>query len=178
MIILIVFVVVICFYFQYKVNQKSTSSKSDRIYVPITYKNRHRIEYIINILKINNFNVSIMFPPVHYNATLTLSDYNYNCKLEFNEIKKADTILGVMTDLKEARPSDLDEYPEIGYAIGAGKRIIVVFDEKNIEKYMLLNCCASNRFFCNPKIEYVSSIEDAMKLMNGHKIKLLFDEHR
>jgi nucleoside 2-deoxyribosyltransferase len=162
-------------HYNYVYRKRGNMSKS--IYVAGAWIHREKLNIKMNKLKDLGFLITSNWPS--FEDKLTNPDDYAECSIfDIDGVVTADTVLAIMTDPKYPYRGT---YTEIGCAIGSGRRIIVVCDgvcshKKNNEcendKYNLSfsHYCMENIFFWDPRIEHVSTFEDAIKLLKGEKL--------
>ncbi|VBB18017.1 nucleoside 2-deoxyribosyltransferase, partial [Yasminevirus sp. GU-2018] len=153
------------------------------VYVAGSWLQREQLKKKMDELKSLGFVITSNWPTFEDKLD-NPDDYAECSKLDIDGVASADTVLAFMTDPK---------YPyrgtctEIGCAIGAGRRIIVICDgvcshkapngtksdDRMSDKFDLTfsHYCMGNVFFWDPRIEHVSSFEDAIKLMRGETVE-------
>lgn len=164
-------------HYKYAFGKRHDISKS--IYVAGAWIHRRDLNKQMIKLKDLGFIITSNWPSFE-NKLNNPDDYAECSKFDIDGVVTADTILAIMTDPKYPYRGT---YTEIGCAIGSGRRIIVVCDgicshkqnnddEDDNNKFNLTfsHYCMENVFFWDPRIEHVSTFEDAIKLLRGEKI--------
>lgn len=158
---------------QYNIKKRSIDHNKNKtsIYVAGSWVERNQLKEIMNQFRSSDFDITSDWPDYEQKHCEP-----YECSLisglDFQNIKRADVVVAVMTD---------PEYPyrgtntEIGYAIGSGKKVIIVCDGKiekseDSDRYIFSHACMSNVFFWDKTIQHVTCIDDAIKVLNGEYI--------
>lgn len=159
-------------------------TKSNKIYVAGSWMQRAYLQTKMTELRKLNYLITSNWPTFETKLD-NPDDYAECSRLDIDGVVNADTVLAFMTD---------PAYPyrgtctEIGCAIGSGRRIIVICDgtltkknhndhkktdERMSDKFdfTFSHMCMNNVFFWDPRIEHVSSFEDALKLLRGEKVE-------
>lgn len=152
-------------------NNENNGNNKTSIYVAGSWVERDRMRGIMDRFRSYGYDITSDWPEYEQKHSEP-----YECslisQLDFQNIKRADVLVAFMTD---------PEYPyrgtntEIGYAIGSGKKVILVCDgiiEKNEadDRYVFSHSCMSNVFFWDKSIQHVTCFDDAIKVLNGEHV--------
>jgi hypothetical protein len=169
-------------------------TKSQSIYVAGAWIHREKIhEEIIQLQKLG-FNITSTWTN-RQGRWDTPDDYKVCSELDMLSIMKADTILAFMTD---PNYDYRGTFTEIGCGIGSGRRVIIICDGKftkediyhqehsatgdnttlttqTLKSFKFSHYCMKHIFFWDKIVEHASTIEEAVKMLNGEKVKTIYD---
>lgn len=91
------------------------------------------------------------------------SDANF----DISEVCASDYVLAILDDTKYAYRGT---FTEIGCALGAGKRVIIVCpgegEKLSDTRYNYSHYCMTNVFYWHPSIVHVTTVEEAINIIN------------
>lgn len=150
---------------------------SKKIYVAGSWNHRHQLAEKMDELRSKGYTVTSYWPGLEDRMN-NPDDYGECSKIDIHGVIDSDTVLAFMTDPMHPY---CGTFTEIGCGIGSGKRIIVICDGKctnsdSEKNYNFSHRCMQSVFFWDPRIEHVSDYEDALKLLEGQKVKSPFLE--
>jgi nucleoside 2-deoxyribosyltransferase len=176
-----------------EINNKGNSNdtKMPDIYVAGSWLDRIGLQEKMNELKSMGYFITSRWPAFEKDLN-SQDDYALCSMFDIDGVKCADVVLVFMTDAKYAYRGT---FTEIGCAIGLDKRIIVITDgvciplnsnDSSIEpsdkaekgtKLKFSHSFMENVFFWHPQIEHVSSLSDALQLINGKNVESPFKKY-
>lgn len=156
---------------KYNIMNRDNNHNKTSIYVAGSWVDRENLKEIMNQFRSYDFDITSDWPDYEQKHSEPF-ECSLISGLDFQNIKRADVVVAVMTD---------PEYPyrgtntEIGYAIGSGKKVIIVCDgtiqkKENDDRYIFSHACMSNVFFWDKSIQHVTCIDDAIKVLNGEYV--------
>jgi nucleoside 2-deoxyribosyltransferase len=141
----------------------NNSNKTKSIFVSGSFNQREYLKEKMMQLEEMGFNVTSLWPNRSVNSD-NPDNYRIAAEKAFDEINQADTLLVFMNDY-DINYGYRGTFTEIGYGIGAGKRIILICDGRYTDETKFSHYCMSNIFFWHPTIEHVSTYENAVELL-------------